>query len=96
MSRLVRCAAVLIAALPVLAPGPATADVLCDPSFQDCRATLLALVRNETERLDVAMWFMEDQELADAVVAKFREGVPDLEIDDPRSNSTTPNNAHTL
>jgi phosphatidylserine/phosphatidylglycerophosphate/cardiolipin synthase-like enzyme len=96
MSRLVRCAAVLIAALPVLAPGPATADVLCDPSFQDCRATLLALVRNETERLDVAMWFMEDQELADAVVAKFREGVPVRAIVDPRRNSTTPINATTL
>ena len=62
--------------LPALLPSrdgclPArarAAEMMCDPSYQDCRATLLNLIRNETQSIDVAMWFMEDQELADAIV----------------------------
>ena len=41
-------------------------DTMCDPSFQDCRATLLNYIRTETQSIDIAMWFMEDQEMADA------------------------------
>src|SRR5688572_32969612 len=71
-------------------------DTMCDPSFQDCRATLLKHVRAETSSIDLAMWFMEDQELADAIVARFRAGVDVRALVDPRRNTVTPMNATIL
>jgi len=71
-------------------------DTMCDPSFQDCRTTLLNYVRRETSSIDLAMWFMEDQELADAIVARFRAGVDVRALVDPRRNTTTPMNATIL
>ena len=71
-------------------------DTMCDPSFQDCRTTLLNYVRRETSSIDLAMWFMEDQELADAIVARFRAGVEVRALVDPRRNTTTPMNATIL
>ena len=71
-------------------------DTMCDPSFQDCRATLLNYVRRETSSIDLAMWFMEDQELADAIVARFKAGVDVRALVDPRRNPTTPMNATIL
>src|SRR5688572_31599403 len=66
----------LLAVLILSAPTRAQpVDTMCDPSFQDCRTPLLNYVRRETHMIDVAMWFMEDQELADAIVARFRAGV---------------------
>ena len=38
----------------------ATADQLCDPAAEDCRAILLNLIQRETAGIDVAFWFMED------------------------------------
>jgi len=71
-------------------------DTMCDPSFQDCRTTLLNYVRREASSIDLAMWFMEDQELADAIVARFRAGVEVRALVDPRRNTTTPMNATIL
>jgi hypothetical protein len=96
MTRVVRCFAIVLLAL-VVSPRPArAADTMCDPSFQDCRATLLGFVRGETESIDIAMWFMEDQELAQAIIARFQAGVPVRAIVDPRRNRTTPMNATIL
>src|SRR5215204_5249724 len=84
--------------LLILAP-PARAqliDTMCDPSYQDCRATLLSYVRKETQSIDIAMWFMEDQELADAIVERFKAGVSVRAIVDSRRNDETPVNATTL
>ena len=69
---------------------------MCDPSFQDCRATLLNYIRTETQSIDIAMWFMEDQEMADAIVERFRNGVSVRALVDSRRNSTTPKNAEVL
>ena len=33
----------------------APADRLCDNSFEDCRATILQMIRNETAGIDVRM-----------------------------------------
>ena len=81
----------LVASRP--AYGQVPIDTMCDPSYQDCRATLLNHVRGETQSIDIAMWFMEDQELADAIVARFNSGVSVRVLVDPRRNTTTPKNA---
>ena len=90
----------LLASLAVLILStPARAqlvDTMCDPAFQDCRVTLLNHVRGETQSIDIAMWFMEDQELADAIVARFRAGVDVRALVDPRRNAETPMNATIL
>jgi hypothetical protein len=66
---------------------------MCDPSFQDCRAILLAHIRDERVGIDVAMWFMEDDGLADAIIARHGEGLRVRALVDPRRNPTTPKNA---
>lgn len=87
----------LLAVLILSAPaGAQPVDTMCDPSFQDCRTPLLNYVRRETHMIDIAMWFMEDQELADAIVARFRAGVEVRALVDPRRNPTTPMNATIL
>ncbi len=90
-------AALLLPLLLLLASarahGQSLIDTMCDPSFQDCRATLLNYIRTETQSIDVAMWFMEDQEMADAIVERFRNGVSVRALVDSRRNTTTPMNA---
>ena len=81
-------------ALSLAAPARAQlVDTMCDPSYQDCRATLLSHIRGEAQSLDIAMWFMEDQELADAIVERFTRGVSVRVLVDPRRNAITPMNA---
>ncbi len=41
----------------------APADRLCDNSFEDCRATVLEMIRQETAGIDVSSWFMTDWEV---------------------------------
>jgi hypothetical protein len=40
--------------------GAAAQERLCDPQFEDCRAPIIDLIRNERVGIDVAFWFMED------------------------------------
>lgn len=92
-----RAVLVLAVALFTLVARPAAAaEVMCDPSYQDCRATLLNFIRTETDSIDIAMWFMEDLELADAIIARFRAGIPVRALVDPRRNATTPVNGTIL
>src|SRR5688500_3511472 len=49
---------------------------LCDPGGEDCRQILIDHIRAETERLDVAFWFMEDSWLAAEIIARWNAGVP--------------------
>ena len=88
---------VLVTATLFLFPSRSFAtDVMCDPSYQDCRAILLNYIQNERVGIDLAMWFMEDQELANAIVARKNAGVPIRVLVDPRRNDETPMNAVTL
>jgi hypothetical protein len=81
----------------LLAPIEArSAEVMCDPSYQDCRARLLKFIADERVGIDVAMWFMEDQGLANALIARFKAGIPVRALVDPRRNTTTPMNATIL
>ncbi|MEX1126971.1 MAG: Ig-like domain-containing protein [Vicinamibacterales bacterium] len=49
---------------------------LCDPGAEDCRQILIDHIRAETERLDVAFWFMEDSWMASEIIARWNAGVP--------------------
>jgi hypothetical protein len=81
--------------LAASAPGAAS-ERLCDPSFEDCRAPLLTLIANEHAKIEVAFDEMEDSVIADALVKRFKAGVPVRVIADARRNSVSPGNAVTL
>ena len=85
--------ALLIAALCFIPRPAAAAEFMCDPSYQDCRTILLNYINNETIAIDVAMLFMEDDGLADAIIARHRAGVRVRALVEPRRNGETPYNA---
>src|SRR5688500_10423263 len=74
----------LIRLLPLLAAAllasaaraEAQYNRLCDPAYEDCRAPLLQLIRNETVGIDVGFWFMEDTRYSSALIEKWKAGVP--------------------
>jgi hypothetical protein len=70
----------------------AAAESLCDPSFQNCRTPLLSLITNERAKIDVAFDMMEDGVIADALIARFKAGVPVRVIADARRNKVSPQN----
>jgi regulation of enolase protein 1 (concanavalin A-like superfamily) len=70
----------------------AAAELMCDPSYQDCRSILLSRIQNETQAIDLAMLFMEDDAMADAIIARHRAGVRVRVLLEPRRNLTTPKN----
>ena len=84
MIMLVRVLLPLLFLLAVPAPLHA-ADRLCDPSFEDCRAPLLQLIRNETVGIDVGFWFMEDTRYSSALLERWRAGVPIRVVFDNRA-----------
>jgi len=74
----------------------ATLDRLCDPSFENCRTPLLDLINRETQGIDAAFWFMEDPRYMNAIVARWKAGVPVRLLVDPRANATYPLNTNML
>jgi phosphatidylserine/phosphatidylglycerophosphate/cardiolipin synthase-like enzyme len=92
MTRLCVLLFVLTVSLTTGAVTAEAADQLCDPAAQDCRKILLSYINAERGRIDVAFWFMEDDVLADALVARFKGGLPVRALVDPRRNSVTPKN----
>ena len=74
----------------------AQTDLMCDPSFQDCRSLLLTRINNEPLAIDLAMLFMEDDALADAIIARHNAGVRVRILVEPRRNETTPKNEEIL
>ena len=73
--------------LTLLICSTARAEELCDPSFEDCRARLINLIRNETVQIDVAFWFMEDQRYMTEIIKRWQAGVPVRLLVDPRSTT---------
>ena len=49
---------------------------LCDPSSEDCYSPLLQAVQAETVGIDMAFYWIELPELADAIIKKHQAGVP--------------------
>ena len=89
-----RCRRLLVAAALVLLASrtAAASDTLCDPGFQDCRTPLFRLIQNEQVGIDLAMIFMEDEELAQAIIARFKAGVRVRALVEPRRTAITPQN----
>jgi phosphatidylserine/phosphatidylglycerophosphate/cardiolipin synthase-like enzyme/regulation of enolase protein 1 (concanavalin A-like superfamily) len=80
-----------------LVPKSARAqEVMCDPSYQDCYTMLLDRINNETLAIDFSMLFMEDDAIADAIIARHNSGVRVRALVEPRRNTTTPKNDEIL
>jgi len=86
-------ALLLVAASASSARG---ADVLCDPSVDNCRTQLLALIQNENVEIDVGFWFMQDARYSNAIVQRFKAGVPVRVLVDTRANPTYAGNADVI
>ena len=69
---------------------PVHAEQLCDPAYQDCRAILINLIRNETVGIDVAFWFMEDARYSAELVKRAQAGVPVRILIDTRAFASHP------
>src|SRR6185369_5573426 len=65
---------------------------LCDPSFENCYAQILDLVRKETVGIDIAFYMIELPGLTDEVIARHNAGVPVRLIVEPRGNLKFPMN----
>ena len=70
--------------------APAPADRLCDNSFEDCRATILQMIRAETAGIDVWYWFMTDWRYSSEILKRWQAGVPVRILLDLRSDSGYP------
>jgi phosphatidylserine/phosphatidylglycerophosphate/cardiolipin synthase-like enzyme/regulation of enolase protein 1 (concanavalin A-like superfamily) len=89
-------ALIIISIIPAAFPKTAAAasgDEVCDSSHENCRDPLLALIKNETVGIDWGFWFIKDYRYVNAVIARFKAGVPVRIIMDPRANTKTPENA---
>lgn len=78
----------LAAALPTSAQ-----ERLCDNSFEDCRATIIQMIRAENVGLDVSMWFMTDNRYSTEIIQRWRAGVAVRILLDLRADSNYPANA---
>jgi phosphatidylserine/phosphatidylglycerophosphate/cardiolipin synthase-like enzyme/regulation of enolase protein 1 (concanavalin A-like superfamily) len=90
---------VALAALVILLLLPARAralERLCDPAFESCRSQLVTLIRAEKIAMDVAFWFMEDTNLAQEVVNRWKAGVPVRVLMDTEANADYPLNKTSL
>ncbi len=92
-ARLLAGMAALLFTLPI---GASAAERLCDPAYEDCRKPLLALINSETKGLDVAFWFMTDTHYSDAIIARWKAGVPVRVIIDTEANAAHSDNAAIL
>jgi phosphatidylserine/phosphatidylglycerophosphate/cardiolipin synthase-like enzyme len=85
--RTIVCVAGLIA---VLAAPSSAQERLCDNSFEDCRASILTLIRAERVGIDVSFWFMTDWRYSSEIIARWRAGVPVRILLDLRSDAAYP------
>jgi hypothetical protein len=68
----------------------APAERLCDNSFEDCRATILQMIRTETAGIDVSFWFMTDWRYSSEIIKRWQAGVPVRIILDLRADANYP------
>jgi len=83
--------AMLIASAPM--PAAQAQERLCDNAFEDCRAVILQMIRNETVGIDVSFWFMDDARYAHEIIRRWNAGVPVRVILDLRADANYPTNA---
>jgi len=75
----------ITAAAQVQVPPP---ERICDPQFEDCRQPILNLINNENMGIDVGFWYMTDARYVNALINRFRAGVPVRVLMDSRANPT--------
>ncbi len=80
---------ILISATPSPAQVVAPADRLCDNAYEDCRATILQMIRNEKAGIDVWYWFMTDWRYSSEIIKRWKAGVPVRILLDLRSDCST-------
>jgi phosphatidylserine/phosphatidylglycerophosphate/cardiolipin synthase-like enzyme/regulation of enolase protein 1 (concanavalin A-like superfamily) len=90
-------AGIVVALMLTVCPSRAVAlERLCDPAFEDCRVPLLNLIQNEQVGIDVAFWFMTDTRYSDAIISRWRAGIPVRVLMDTEANVEHPGNASIL
>jgi phosphatidylserine/phosphatidylglycerophosphate/cardiolipin synthase-like enzyme len=82
-----------IAFVLAAAPAARAQEHLCDNSFQDCRAIILQMIRNETVGIDVSIWFMDDARYSAEIIRRWQAGVRVRVIADLRADTNYPTNA---
>src|SRR5689334_11908739 len=91
LSRLLR-ALWALCVLILLVCAASAQERLCDPSFEDCYTPLLNAVRAENTGIDMAFYWIELPDLADAIIKRFQAGVPVRLIVEPRASVKFPTN----
>jgi phosphatidylserine/phosphatidylglycerophosphate/cardiolipin synthase-like enzyme len=85
-----------LTALHATAPRATALELLCDPSFQDCRTQIINRIRTEAVGIDVATWFFEDSRFSNELIAKANAGVPVRVIGESDANLQHPPNGPIL
>ncbi len=75
----------------IFAAGIHAQERLCDVSYENCKQPLIDLINAETVGLDVAFWTIADNDIANAILARHRAGVPVRILVDPRSSRNNKN-----
>ena len=92
LPRLLRAQWALCVLILLFSSTASAQERLCDPSFEDCYTPLLNAVRAETTGIDMAFYWIELPELADAIIKRYQAGVPVRLIVEPRANLKFPTN----
>src|SRR4051812_37073092 len=86
-SRSLLISALLFAATMCAATNAKATETLCDASVHNCRVPLINLINNETQGIDVGVWFFKDSRYVTALINAWNRGVPIRIIMDPRANA---------
>ena len=68
-------------------------DRLCDTAYEDCRASIIDMIRAETGGLDVSFWFMTDARYSTEIIRRWQAGVPVRILLDLRADANYPHTA---
>jgi hypothetical protein len=81
-------ATMLLLGSSVVAAAQTPPERLCDTEYEDCRAPIFDLIRNEQVGIDVEFWFMEDARYVQELLNRHNAGVPIRIIVDQRANAS--------
>jgi phosphatidylserine/phosphatidylglycerophosphate/cardiolipin synthase-like enzyme len=76
----------------ITAHSASAQERLCDPSFEDCYTPLIQLINNETAGIDMTFYMIELPGIADAVISRYKAGVPVRLTVEPRADIKFPEN----
>ena len=91
-----RTIALIIGLFLLICQSSSAQERLCDPAFEECYKPLLRAIETETTGIDAAIYIIEFQQLADALISRHVAGVPVRLIVEPRSNLRFPINQQIL